>query len=456
MVEFLTLFLGLITGPHPVAVSVGTEVARVELLLDGRARTVLTAPDWRAQMDFGKKLRPHVLEAVAYDRDGAVLDRTQQRINLPRAGAEAALVLQTDQQDRWATLSWENAQGEQPRRIRFLLDGEPLEVSDFRQIPLPAPDSRRTRLLQAELTFASGDIVSAELLFDGTGTEWVQTELTAVPLHWRRRLPSSTRRVALRRAGQSVSVDALERGPSLIVVVRGDSVAEALAGFATPFDEGSYNGTLTSSVGSLGVAGLDSGALAPPATATPEQQRRTALPFADDQTVRMVLPRAQRRSGQEVELELFATSPEIDSTMGGLLWLLGVGVHLEDLSPQSRLGDAVAVAGLTAARSNRRRGVLVVLGRPLEPDASRYSLLQARQYLEALGVPLEVWCLCATPGAGVVSIDDYRTLTRRFRDFQKGMEQQSIAWINGFALPSEFSAPPDASFSVLARAEDEP
>jgi hypothetical protein len=65
MVTFLSLFLWLMTDVHPVKVAVDPGVASVEIFLDGEGIGVATAPEWEIKCDFGNRLRPHELVAVA-------------------------------------------------------------------------------------------------------------------------------------------------------------------------------------------------------------------------------------------------------------------------------------------------------------------------------------------------------------------------------------------------------
>ena len=65
MVTFLSLFLWLMTDVHPVKVAVDPGVASVEIFLDGEGIGVATAPKWEIKCDFGDRLRPHELVAVA-------------------------------------------------------------------------------------------------------------------------------------------------------------------------------------------------------------------------------------------------------------------------------------------------------------------------------------------------------------------------------------------------------
>ena len=70
MVTFLSLFLWLMTGVHPVKVAVDPGVASVEVFLDGESVGVATAPNWETDCDFGQRLRPHRLVAVAKGASG--------------------------------------------------------------------------------------------------------------------------------------------------------------------------------------------------------------------------------------------------------------------------------------------------------------------------------------------------------------------------------------------------
>ena len=93
MIAFLTLFLGLIAGVHPVAVSVTAPVSVVEVELDGRTR----AAPWTVSVDFGPDLAPHELVARGLDAEGHEVSRTRQWINLPRSAAEVQiLILRTE------------------------------------------------------------------------------------------------------------------------------------------------------------------------------------------------------------------------------------------------------------------------------------------------------------------------------------------------------------------------
>lgn len=92
MISFVTLLLGIVVGARPVEMQADPAVATIELRLDGRLLTVLTAPPWKARVDFGVP-SPHELVAVARNGAGADIGRAEQRINVPRSMAEAVLTL---------------------------------------------------------------------------------------------------------------------------------------------------------------------------------------------------------------------------------------------------------------------------------------------------------------------------------------------------------------------------
>ena len=51
LISILSLFIPLVTGPHPVELAVADRVARVELLLDGQQVAELSAPPWIVWVD---------------------------------------------------------------------------------------------------------------------------------------------------------------------------------------------------------------------------------------------------------------------------------------------------------------------------------------------------------------------------------------------------------------------
>ncbi|HYO14596.1 MAG TPA: hypothetical protein VE685_15480 [Thermoanaerobaculia bacterium] len=89
MIVFVTLLLGLISGPLPIHVTVEGPVATVEYILDGTVVTRAEYPPWGVTVDFGPALQPRELVARALDKDGNEIARATRWVNLPRPPAEA-------------------------------------------------------------------------------------------------------------------------------------------------------------------------------------------------------------------------------------------------------------------------------------------------------------------------------------------------------------------------------
>ncbi|MDX1643710.1 MAG: hypothetical protein R3244_05045 [Thermoanaerobaculia bacterium] len=139
ILAFATLFLSLVVGPHPVEVRVDDSVERVALELDGSRVAVLGEPSWRGTVDFGGRLEPHRLEAIALDAAGEELARTVQWINLPTPGADVEVLLARDGDGRnVASLTWASVTGLAPESIRLIFDGAP-QLTGGRDVDHLAP-----------------------------------------------------------------------------------------------------------------------------------------------------------------------------------------------------------------------------------------------------------------------------------------------------------------------------
>lgn len=93
MLTFLTLLLGIVSGPHAIALNAAPDTASIELLLDGNPVEYCTAPPWAFVVDFGSVPAPHHLDAIARNASGDEIGRARQRVNFPQPTAEAALAL---------------------------------------------------------------------------------------------------------------------------------------------------------------------------------------------------------------------------------------------------------------------------------------------------------------------------------------------------------------------------
>jgi hypothetical protein len=182
-VSFVSLFLSLTTGLHPVEVTVTGPVAAVEIRIDGETVAVMPRAPWKTNCDFGQ-LRPLVLEAVALDADDRECARARQLVNLPRQAVESSLVLERSEDGlpTSARLISASAMGLERVTVQLTLDGLPLEVEDPDHFNLPPCDLDEIHFLSARVDYAQGVISHAELSFSGRWAGEMSTDLTAVPV----------------------------------------------------------------------------------------------------------------------------------------------------------------------------------------------------------------------------------------------------------------------------------
>lgn len=460
MIEFLTLLLGLSAGPQNVEVSVAVEVAEVHLLLDGVVVAKDEAPPWTLRADLGADLRPHLLEAVSYDKDGAELDRAEQLLNLPRPPAEARIVLEKNPEGRVVAgnVTWESAVGDQPVRVRAWLDGEPLGVVDPSRVLLPEHDRSLFHVLRVELDFSAEVMAEAQLAFGGTYLDEAQADLTALPVLATTGKGRKARPAQMagwfREGGAETRVVAFEKGPLDLVIVRGPGVAQAVRSLPGLMDRSVSisSGTAGAGISEGGSGGLVS--LGDVASANRRLQEMVAL--EPGRRLRLLLPGARAQVGRSVQMDVFALSPEIPKARGGLAWALQQDLALEGASTALRLADAVAVAGLQAASGNRRRAVLLVLGAEAK-DESRYSGVVVRDYLRSIHVPIVVWRV-GDQGAGSfrdwgqgAEVDDVVALRRAARRLKQALDQQRVVWLDGRHLLDRIQIAPHADVGAVAR-----
>jgi hypothetical protein len=408
VIAFVTLLLGLVTGTQTIELLVGPEVAAVELRFDGETVARLESAPWVVEHDFGAELAPHRLEAVAFDGEGVELARAVQWINLPRPSAEVSLVLETSPDGRGsrARLSWESLAAVSPDFVAITLDGQPLEVADATDFELPAHDPQQLHFLRAEVDFGSNVSGTAEVTFGGFYAEEVNSELMALPITVEGKDPAlEDLHGVFESEGEALRPVALDRGAAEVVVVRDLRVREQLGGLAR-------------------TSGF------------------VPVHFGRGTRTRFLWATATHR-GDDGRYRLFPASSELDLSQGRLLSHLVHVTWPASGAEGQRLADAVAVAGLTAVRQNRRRSVVLLLGDRAR-DASQLDPLQVRRYLGSLGVPLYVWSPVAEQweGAGWGQVADISTiwkLEEAARAVRKGLERQRLIWFDGTHLPQRIS-----------------
>lgn len=445
MIEFLTLFLGIVAGPQQVSLLADPQVTAIELRLDGESLTRIEKPPWQVKIDLGTELLPHVLEAVAFGSEGEEVARTTQLLNVPRPAAEITLVLDRGADGELAArLAWESSTGAAPTEKIAFLDEKEVPILEGDRIDLSGSDPRQLHVLQVELWFSDLTSARGHLAFGGGYLDEMNAELTAVPVLTAKGSPDASEMSQwFVSESEPLRVVAVEKGLASLMIVRGPGVSRQIASL-----KGARQTPRRS--GSDGI-----GPIQARAEASSSDLQRNALPLDHDIRVRLVVPRALRSTGQQVEFDLFSVSPEIRSRQGGLLWILTREVQVGGPASKIRLQDAVTLAGLQAAGSDHRRAVLLILADPWE-DHSRFEVAAVRGFLESLNVPLFVWTVGDGESADVEwgsseVISTYSDLKRAWRALEKSMNRQRVVWLEGFYLPNAVEIAPEAGVESVLR-----
>ncbi|MFI5120067.1 MAG: hypothetical protein ACHQM4_06610 [Thermoanaerobaculia bacterium] len=422
MLTFVTLLLGIVSGPHTIEVGVGEGVAFVELRLDEELVATIRQPPWQAVVDFGAAPAPHHLDAIARNAHGREIARARQRVNFPRPAAEATLTLLpgTGGTGRAARLTWESMTAMPPEKVTASFDGKPLATSDPERIELPPFVPERLHFLRAAVDFPTDVSATTEITFGGRTRERTEKELTAFPVRAPGgRLPAPEAMDGWFLAdGEPLHVVAVEEGePSTVFVLDAD--------------------------GSYAFRRMREAWMLPDATGTLRGTVRTLLAYPE--------ARAARRTFYEIFPGAFPRSKG-----AALIAVLASVRAQKDGQPCPRLADAVAVAALAAAEHSHPRAVVLVLTG--NPDVSFRPAREIRDFLSDLGVPLVVWT--AGPAAPDATVDwgESRAVHTRaaFREavnsLEAALDEQRIVWVEGAHLPqSIFSSPKAPAGVVLVR-----
>lgn len=418
VLAFVSVFLSLVLGEHRVEVAVTDVVARVEIQLNDRLLGTLDAPPWSIDCDFGQSLRPHRLDAVAFDVEDEEIARVTQWINLPQPAAEASVIIERDPDGRsYARLRWVNVLRFQPTAIRFSFDGQPVEFTDPQRIPLPEHDLEQLHFLRAEIDFPHGVNTLVEATFGGSFSDRINAELTALPIHvdgGHKPPRIEAARSWFRSPRGEAPVAALDKGPAEIVIIRDQQVQEKLELLSWE------RRTSASRAGASGYA------------------TRFADRLKTDQSIGLMWPFMQL---SETGIWTFPpTYGWLSSRDGGVGWFLKNFRPRKTEIDKQQLADAVAVAGMNALSRNRRRAVVLILGeRPV--DNSRLEPAMVRDYLEHLRVPLYVWSpYPQPPDSPWGEIEDISSPSRfrtAVKQLSESVDRQRIVWFEGRYLPQE-------------------
>ncbi len=421
-IAFLTLFFGLMTGSCPIELALNAPAAAVELTVDDRASARLQGgPPWKATINFGRELAPHRIVARALDAEGKELGRAVEWANLPHPLTKVEILLEnvTAGIPKAAKIVWTNLQGEKPESMSMTFDGVPLKLDAEGRAAVPAHDLKTIHILAAEVRFSALRTVHRDVAYGGEYGSEVSTELTGVALRSRRgRLPAMKQLAGwLTLNGEPLAVAAVEEGPAQVFVVRVSSVTE-----------------VADQMGGKGVK---------------FKRDRYSMQLGKDDQVRFVQPVPRRVEGSGALSDLFDISPVYTSRDGGLPYamrnlgrLVTMPTALTDVTPDPRIADAVAVAGLEAMTENRRRVVLLLLTGNETRDASRYDAGTVRRFLAALRVPLHVWTL-GPPVPGSLAADwvpatelqSPGALDGAVGALRRDLDSQHIVMVDGRHLP---------------------
>lgn len=436
MIEFLSLFVGLVIGVQDVEVAVSKQVVRVELRLDGERLAEIEGEPWVARCDFGHELRPGEFEAVAYDGAGHELGRARQWINLPDERADAGIVAIRDAAGAisGAQLTWSSPEFERPHRIHVELDGVQVKVRSPFHIDLVKIPASKVHVLTAEFEFSPDVVIRRELVF-GTEFEGVHASgLTAVPVmldDLDDLPPTSAMEGWFLSRGEPLRVVASENPDARLVVVRDPTTVHRLAEMEPELESRRKKARRGS------------------------RRRRSLDTFGDDVEIRVLSPEPVVPDNRTKAALLFPIS---DKPISGSKGLVAAAVGT---SPASTLGgplmmsDAVAIAGVRVADANQRRAVVVLLGWKRE-DGSRFSPEVARRYLADLHVPVYIWDLsgpAAEPPDGwgeTWPVDNVDDLVRGVRRIRYQLDEQRIIWLSGRHLPQDIELGPNAKGIRLA------
>ena len=395
VIVFLTVYLGLIAGRRPFEVRADPAVHAIRFLLDGREVAALQQPPWKASVDLGDAVEPHEIVAVGFGDNGKEIARASQIVNLPRPAAEVDVILDRES----VTLQPRHISYAKVKSAKVTLDGKALDLDRRLKAALPEVDRTRPHVVTAEVEFADGTVARREVVFGGAFSDSVPAELTPAAI-----TPAAAEgKPVPDDCFAPLRLNSVEKGGALLVIVRDPlppEIANAPRGRAamTP----AARRSLMTSAMAAGAMELMS------SVAEPVQ--------ASNQPTALMFP------------HLASPDPRI-----GLYWFVTMTRLPAPMKEPRQWADAVAVAGVHAASSGKRRAVILLLGR--ETDTSRSAPAAVRRYLDRIGVPLFVWSASgprpdvAGEWGEVVDVSSRDKLEQATAQVNGVLESQRIAWL---------------------------
>lgn len=418
-IVFLTLFLGIVGGVHPVSLEVSGPVKTVRMMLGEREVAVLTQPPWRATIEMGRTLVPRELTAIGFDAQGKEIARATQILNLPRPVAEFDIALEQGAVEAPAglTLRWRHLLGTRPDKAKASLDGKPLALDRKLHARLPKLNLETPHVISAELRFDDGFVARRELVIESIRSDTVGTQLTPIVVReTAAQHPPSWDGCLISPSGRAVRTAAVETPRAVVIVVRDPN-----RDFSLPKGD---------------------------------------LPSLDKGTVlRMLWPVGRRYDADQNPASfLFPPSSDVNVEKTSFLRFVSVRGPVLLSDEPLQLADAVAAAGVQAATGVQRRAVVLVLSR--KRDESTHAPREVRRYLASIGVPLFVWSPTAPPPPRAETwgeFDDVSTtekLGQAIERIRRALAEQRIAWVDVDPLTAlRLKANESCGIETSARAE---
>jgi hypothetical protein len=425
-IVFVTLLLGLTIGDVPMELLVTGDIVKVELVIDHEVIETLQGPPWTTHIDFGGQLAPHRLQARGYDASGRLLASISQKVNAPGHVQQLQLVMEQHDGRSFARVLWMNLDAPKPDAVEARIDSRTVTVGDDLRIPLPPGDGETVHLLSVTVRSDAGDD-DAQLVFGGAYEDTSTTALTAVPVRVHGRGVKSAD-VQCMVGSDGVRVMALDDAPGEVIVIRDPLTADTSTLARVPI-----LGAPSLPAAPIGRPGMGSGG------AIPQMANDAVLAKTD--RLRFLWPVARPARGGGNALLFYPSRSFETSRREGIGMLLGRVVFPRP-AEELRYAEAVAVAVLKAAQSQRPRAVVLVIGRDLN-DKSRLTPDQVRHYADRLGVPLYIWSAArripeaAKAWGPIIDIRSSQKLRRAVETLRKDLDAQRILWIEGDYLATE-------------------
>ncbi|HMG22268.1 MAG TPA: hypothetical protein VK607_13145, partial [Kofleriaceae bacterium] len=392
--------IGILIGLFPVLVDLGPTGKPAELLLDGKPACEITARAPGCTIDLGAAPRIHRLDLVRRDPSGQVVEKVSRWVSRP--GLQAEVDASGDCEDRSRTctfhVGWGHPAKQDPKTLLLSLDGVIVHTGVSQAIRIRFPGKGwPPQVVSVDAVFPDGRRANSTHLLRGSYPEETEASLQAVPLQSEAGPLPPDLAAELTAAGWNLK--ALEEGEDEIVFVVEPGALTA----SSRMDEGAPRllvGMLRSGV--LGRTGVDG-------------VRATHVVVGnEDLAASEVRPASPSRVRRSVWLDRL-----LNAATTRFSW--------------ARTADAVAAAGYSVAGSPRRRLLVLVLGSDTR-DESVMSSHAVLDYLEQALVPIVVWRMGATAGAGwpegprILNLADFR---REAEVLRFTLDHQRVAWIDG-------------------------